>query len=261
MTRLSSSALALALVVPAVWAAAQDRPARFSDAAAGEALPAGWRQLELKGARRPTQWRLVEDGGSVALLGSADGGASLVYSPVVPGPDEDPVLRWRWKTAGTVAGSDLARRRGDDAAARVYVAFMWDPRLEGPWQRMVGPWQRLKYRLARARLGEMPPFAAIVYLWAHDEPVGWTAPNPSFERAVQIVLRNRKDPTGVWLDETRDATGDFRDWFGFDPPPISHIAVMVDTDDTHSATESWFGDLVFAEQQRTPGGAGGSESD
>ncbi len=86
---------------------------------------------------------------------------------------------------------------------------------------------------------------ALVYTWAHSEPVGWTAPNSRFERAVQVVLRSRDDPVGQWVEESRDVVADFRDWFGFDPPPISHVAFLVDADDTGGEARAWFGDLTF----------------
>jgi hypothetical protein len=245
---MAMSALALALAVSGASAVAQEGPARFSDAAAGAELPKSWRQLEFPGVKRPTHWRLVEDGESVVLSGSSVGGASLVYSATDLDPVATPVVNWRWKVASTVADGDLSTRKADDAAARVYIAFQWDPKLEGPWQKIVGPWQRMKYRLARSRYGEMPPFAAIVYVWSHNEPVGWTAANPSFERSIQVVKRTREDPTGIWVDESSNVVEDFRSWFGFDPPPVSHVALMVDTDDTDGETEAWFGDLVFTRE-------------
>jgi len=246
MPRLISRACIVLVAAVVSTAAAQEPPARFSSSTVGAELPKRWRHLELPGVKMPTQWRLVEDHGAVVLAGSADRSASLVYTPVDFDALATPIVHWRWKIASTLADSDLSTRKADDAAARVYIAFTWDPKLEGPWQKLVGPWQRLKYRLARSRFGDMPPFAAIVYVWGHQEPVGWTAPNPSFERSIQIVIRRRDDPKGVWVDEARDVVEDFRRWFGFDPPPVSHVAVMVDTDNTGGVAQAWFGDVGFS---------------
>lgn len=245
------------LVVSTIGAAAvstQD-PARFSGSQPGGPLPGGWTHLELRGVDRPTRWTLVEDQGSVVLNGSSDAGASLVFTAVDYDPVSTPIVRWRWKVAATVAEGDLAERKLDDAAARVYVGFKWDPSLEGPWRSLVGPWQRLKYLVARKRLGEMPPFAALVYVWAHGEPIGWTGSNPSFERSIQVVVRSKEDSVGLWQSESRDVAADFRAWFGFDPPPISHVAFLVDADDTGGEAQAWFGDVSFHPAKGGPAAA------
>ncbi len=217
----------------------------FAAAAAGPSLPVGWRHLELRRGGRITHWKLVEDDGVVVLNGCAEAGASLVYSAVELEPAANPVVHWRWKIAATVADSDLRSRTADDAAARMFVAFRWQPSLPGPWQQLVGPWQRLRYRLASSRLGEMPPFASLVYVWADREPRGLIVPSPRYERVVQVVVRSGDDPAGEWLSEARNVVADFRSWFGFDPPPISHVAFLVDSDDTGGHARAWFGDLAF----------------
>jgi len=249
MSRLIPCVFAALVAVATAVVFAQEAPVRFSSTSAGAELPERWRHFELHGVKRPTEWQLVEDGGAIVLHGTSDRGASLIYSAVDLDPGVTPVVNWRWKIASHLADSDLSNKRTDDAAARVYIAFRWDPHLEGPWQKIVGPWQRMKYRLAKSRYGEMPPFAAMVYIWGNNEPAEWTAANPSFERAIQVVVRTHDDSAGVWFDESRNVVEDFRRTFGFDPPPISHVAFMVDTDNTNGAAEAWFGDIRFSSEE------------
>lgn len=233
----------------------EDRPvvdvAAFSDHAAGDPLPDAWRHFELPHVQRPTHWQLVADDGDVVLSATADGGASMVYTSLDLDPQHFRRLSWRWKVATTRTGARLDCKHHDDAAARVYVGFRWDPALSGPWQDVVGGWQRWRYRMAARKLGEMPPFAAVVYTWADAEPVGWTGANPRFQRAVQVVLRSAEDPLGEWAEESRDVVDDFRAWFGFDPPPISHVALLADADDLGGHLEARFGDITLAAAPET----------
>lgn len=233
----------LLIAATAVAAAAEPPvPPAFSAGEVGSP-PTGWRELRFDSVEHPTSYRVVTDGGERVLEAASHNGASLLYAAVDLDPARVERVAWRWKVERPTAGARLDRRRHDDAAARVYVAFLWDPGLAGPWQRLVGPWQRLAYRMATRKHRQPLPFAAICYVWADAEPPGTVLPNPSYERSVQVVLRGPSDPVGAWVAEERDARADFVAWFGFEPPPVSHLAVMTDSDDTGGAAVARYGDL------------------
>jgi hypothetical protein len=234
--------LAVAAAVAVVSAGGTDGPVApvpFSNAVRGGPLAIGWSLFDFPSVERRTDYHLTTpDAGPVVLAAHSRDAAALLWSPVGGSLSGATTLRWRWRVDRTLDGSDLTAKRRDDAAARVYVGFAYRPEL-------VGRWQRLRYRLAAVHFGEMPPYAAMVYTWAHAESVGSRFASPHLERAITVVLRNSDDPADEWVDETRDVRADFRDWFGFEPPPLSHVAVMTDTDDTHGEATAWYGDLVL----------------
>lgn len=244
LRRCSLAAGLAAVAVLVVGAADPDtaepvRPAPFSASPASGALPPGWSLLDFPSVERPTLYRLATaDSQPTVLAAHSRDAAALLWSPVDPSLSGATTMRWRWKVDRTLDGADLARKRCDDAAARVYVGFAYRPKL-------VGRWQRLRYRLAAMHYGETPPYAAMVYTWADREAVEARFASPHLERAITVVVRNESDPAGEWVEECRDVRADFRDWFGFEPPAVSHIAVMTDTDDTHGETTAWYGDLVL----------------
>ncbi len=237
-----AAGVAAAAVLATLARGAQDEPVRpvpFSAAPASGALPSGWSLFDFPSVDRQTLYRLEAcDSERTVLAARSRNAAALLWSPVDDSLAGATTLRWRWKIERTLVGGDLTSTRRDDAAARVYVGFAYRPGL-------VGGWQRLRYRLAAMHFGEMPPYAAMVYTWADREEVGSRFASPHLERAITVVARNAADPAGRWVDEVHDVRADFRDWFGFEPPPVSHVAVMTDTDDTHTEATAWYGDLVL----------------
>ncbi len=52
-------------------------------------------------------------------------------------------------------------------------------------------------------------------------------------------------PARGWRSERRNLLDDYRKAFGEDPPRVSGVAIMTDTDNTGESVTSWYGDVVF----------------
>ena len=230
----------LALVIAA--AAAADATTleigAFSRQAAGGDPPAGWQPLTFPGVARHTVYRLVADGGQTVLRADANASASGLIRRVAVDPNAYPVLVWRWKVAAPVAAAAGTGRQSDDYAARVYVAFEYDPA-------RVSALNRAKYALNRFLYGEYPPHAGLSYVWASGLAPGTVMASPYSDRVRIIVVRSDGADAGRWLDETRNVLADYRRAFGEEPPAISGVAVMTDADDTGTSATAWFGDIVL----------------
>jgi hypothetical protein len=232
------AALLLACALPAVADAATLDVAPFSRMQEGGAIGDGWQPLAFRNISRGTGYALVRDGGAVVVRADADASASgLVYrldAPLAPRPR----LAWRWKVADVVAGGDPRRKDGDDYAARVYVTFRYDPG-------RVSALERAKYGLAKQVNGEYPPHAGLAYVWDARLPVGTILPNAYTDRVRMIVVRSGTAEAGRWVEESRDVLEDYRRAFGEEPPPVSGVAVMTDTDQTGARATAWYGDVRF----------------
>jgi hypothetical protein len=191
------------------------------------------------GGIRPTTWASLEDGGEAVLLATAERAASLRWAPVALAAVARPLLRWRWRVDALPARGDLRARRTDDAGARVYVGFRYSPE-------MVPIGQRIAYWAARRRHGEYPPYAGVAYVWAAAPAAGTVLIHPEYPRLLEVVVRAGGDGLGAWHDEERDPVADYVAAFGTQPPPLSHVAVMSDADDTRDRAAARFSDLVLA---------------
>ena len=115
--------------------------------------------------------------------------------------------------------------------------------------RPVGFFEQAQYEAARLIYGEYPPIAAVNYIWASKSPVGTMVPNPSTDRAQMIVIESGTEKIGQWVRESRNLYEDYQKAFDDDPPLISGVAVMTDTDDTQESAVAYYGDIVFKKSQ------------
>ena len=132
----------------------------------------------------------------------------------------------------------MTTKRGDDYAARVYVAVRL-PASSMSWG------TRAKLALARAIYGGHVPDAAISYVWDNRHPVGTRRASAYTDRAQMIVLRSGSGEAGAWVTERRDVLDDVTRAFGTGDARADLLAVAADTDYTGERVRSGFADLHF----------------
>ena len=60
-----------------------------------------------------------------------------------------------------------------------------------------------------------------------------------------IVVETGSTKLNTWITEERNVYEDYTRAFGQDPPMISGVAIMTDTDNTGESAEAYYGDIVF----------------
>ena len=211
---------------------------RFSAASEGSAPPAGWQPLEFKKIPRHTSYTLVRDGEGVVVEAKSEASASGLVRPMRIDPKEWPVVVWRWKISNLIDKADVGTKSGDDYPARIYITFEYDPA-------RLGFLERAKFEAVKLLYGEYPPIAAINYIWEGRVPVGEIVSNAYTDRVKMIVVESGGTELGRWKEERRDVLADYRRAFGEDPPAISGVAIMTDTDNTGESAVARYGDIVF----------------
>jgi hypothetical protein len=211
----------------------------FAPPADPTAPPAGWDALTFARVPRPTRYTVVLDGDRWVLRAESEGGASGLYHPLDLDPRVYRTLSWRWKVDGVLARSDPRRQEGDDYAARVYVAYRYEPR-------SAGLWERSRFAAYRLIYGRYPPGLALNYVWESRLPPGTVLDNAYTARAKIVVARSGAAEAGRWVTETRDIYEDFRRIVGSEPPRIVGIALMTDTDDTGERAVAHYDALTLA---------------
>ena len=205
---------------------------RFSGASAGSALPADWQPLTFKKVRAHTTYNLVQHSGTVVVEAVAIASASGMVRRLRVDIKAYPVLEWRWNIANILRNSDLRRKSGDDYPARIYVTFENDPSQAS-----------IADRMARALYGADLPHSGLNYVWDSKAAVGTMVSSAYTDRLKMIVVESGSDKLNQWLSERRNVYQDYKAAFGEEPPMLSSVAIMSDTDDTGESARAFYGDI------------------
>jgi hypothetical protein len=116
----------------------------------------------------------------------------------------------------------MRNKKTDDQAAQVYVLFPKFPAAVNT--RLVG------------------------YIWENLTPKDLHVTSRKSSNTRYVVLQNGTDPLGQWVLEKRNVFQDYRKLFGEEPPQVGGVTLMIDSDDTKSTAESYFGVLHFEKQ-------------
>lgn len=211
---------------------------RFSAATEGVTLPDGWKPLTFKKIERHTRYEVVKDGSTSVVKAVSEASASGLTKAVTIDPREYPIVRWRWKVENLLQKSDVTRKDGDDYPARLYITFAYE-------SDKVSLGRKLKYKAGRALFGDIP-IAALNYIWDGRSPVGTVVDNAFTDFAKMIIVQSGAQRIGSWVEEERNVYLDYKLAFGEEPPAISGIAIMSDTDNTKERAVAYYGDIVFA---------------
>jgi hypothetical protein len=239
--------LALALTIsPITLAETQETlpVGTFSLAQPGTIFPPGWKPLTFGKIPNHTQYDLVKDGDAIVVKAVSNQSSSGMTREIQIDPKEFPVIEWRWKVANILKKGNVHEKSGDDYPARLYITFEYD-------SSKVGFFEKAKYETAKLIYGQYPPIGAINYIWESKSPIGTMVPNPYTNRVNMIVIESGETRLNEWITEERNVFEDYRKAFGEDPPKISGVAIMTDTDNTKESAVAYFGDIVFKKSVRS----------
>jgi DUF3047 family protein len=210
----------------------------FSESQPGKIFPTGWEPLTFEKIPTHTQYTLVKDEDQVVIKAVSYHSSSGLTRKISIDPRQYPVVQWRWKVENTLKNGDVTEKSGDDYPARLYITFEYD-------SKKVGLFEKAKYEAAKLLYGEYPPIGAINYIWESKSPIGTIVPNPYTDRVQMIVVESGQSRLNEWITEERNVYDDYLKAFGQNPPKISGVAIMTDTDNTQENATAYFGDIVF----------------
>ena len=210
----------------------------FSAETAVNPLPAHWKPLNFKNIERHTRYRLIEENGRIVLKAVANASASGLIRKIAIDPRKYPIVQWRWKVANILKNGNVYQKKGDDYPGRIYIVFEYD-------SGSLGFVERVKYEIVKMLYGEYSSLASINYIWSSNAPLGLVVPNPYTDLSMMVVVQSGNKDLNKWVDEERNIYEDYRNAFKDEPPMISGVAIMTDTDDTGESATAYYGDIVF----------------
>jgi hypothetical protein len=216
---------------------------QFSSALASETLPKGWEPLTFKKIPRHTLYSLVKDKEGTVVKAVSEASSSGMAKEMSVNPREYPFIEWKWNAKNLLKKGDVSRKDGDDSPARLYVTFAFDPS-------RVNVFKRFLYEAIKLIYGRYPPLGAVNYIWDSRAPVGTMLPNAYTDQVMMFVLENSPARLNMWITEQRNVYEDYKRAFGQEPPMISGVAIMTDTDNTGESAEALYGDIIFLKAAR-----------
>jgi len=214
---------------------------KFSGFSPDGAIPGQWQPLTFKNINEHTTYRPVVENGNTVILAESNASASGLIRQIRIDPREYPWITWRWKISNIFEKGDVTQKKGDDYPARIYITFEYDPD-------KLNFFEKAKYQAARLIYGQYPPHGAINYIWESKAPRETIVPNPYTDRVKMIVVESGDEYAGVWRDEKRNIYEDYKKAFNEEPPMISGVAVMTDSDNTGESAFAYYGDILFMKQ-------------
>ena len=181
-------------------------------------IPDGWKGQTWGSPKY--EFRIVTQGGRKALHLKSQNDSSTISKEIKVDVKSHPVLQWSWQAVTRPKGGDARKSATDDQAAQLYVTF---PRF--PSQ-------------VRSRI--------ISYLWDTSAPAGAVFKSEKTGLVTYVVVRSGPGDLGKWITESRNVLEDYQKIYG-EPPAeeVGAISISIDSNDTRSSAESYFGEILF----------------
>lgn len=242
---LAALTLTLSALPARLLAADKDAPSAariplFSTKAVGS-VPREWAFQALRGVKHETKYAYVHDDAlnATVLEALADAAAGALTYRFDGDAQVSSILRFKWRPGNLLASSDPKSKAGDDYVARIYITFATDPE-----RASLG--EKTENAIANAVYGQIPPHAALSYVFTHKARQGEIITSPFTKRVKKIVVDADPESVGKWKSFTRDIYDDYKRAFGEEPTRISGIAIMVDTDNTGEKASARFADITLS---------------
>jgi hypothetical protein len=219
MTRFVLLVFLLALAVSA-WAADVVLEDWKGQKLGAKGIPDGWQGGQTWGL--PQYDMTIEDNDGQRVVHLRSKIESSTVSKDIKGKidlKETPILEWSWKAVTLPRGADSRKKNTDDQAAQLYVS-----------------WPRFPQAVRSQIIG---------YIWDTSAPAGSFVKSQKTGMVTYVVVRSGPTDLGKWLTERRNVADDYRKIYGEQPDGPGAISIAIDSDDTTSSAESYFGRILF----------------
>lgn len=194
------------------------------------------------GNKNPTTYTsATNDNGEAIIKATSNNSISSVKVELNAMPQDFPIIEWEWKIKSVLESGDVTKKNGDDYAARIYITFDY-PVSDLSFG------DKIKYRFYKTFTSFDVPTRALNYVWANKADIGSIHPNPYTDWVQIIAVESGNEKAGTWQPEKRNLLKDYREVFGEDPPAITGIQIMTDSDNTGEYAEAAYGKIILRKE-------------
>jgi hypothetical protein len=181
-------------------------------------IPDGWKGQNWGSPKY--DFGIATQGGRKAIHLKSANDSSTISKEVKVDVKTWPIVQWSWQVVSLPKGGDARKSATDDEAAQIYVTF---PRFPSA---------------VRSRI--------ISYIWDTTAPVGSIFKSEKTGLVTYVVVRSGPADLGKWLTESRNVLEDYKKIYGEAPAEdVGAISIAIDSNDTNSTAESYFGEIFF----------------
>lgn len=208
----------------------------FSRAVPGAGVPAGWEPYIIHPRKKHTRYEVSLDNGEPVLQATSKGSASGLWARLDVDPAVTPIVQWRWRTEAHLDQADNTDPAREDAPVRLILAFDGD-------KASLPVRDQMFFERARLFAGVDMPYATLMYIWGHGQPLEAIFPSPHTSRVQKIVVCNDGTGTREWHRLRRNIIDDYRRAYGRPPGRLVGVAILTDTDNTDGSITAYYGDI------------------
>lgn len=184
--------------------------------------------------------------GDAIIIAESNNSISSVKVEVQADVQEFSILEWSWKIDSILESGDVTKKDGDDYAAKIYITFDY-PVSELSFG------DKIKYRFYKTFTRFDVPTRALNYIWANKAKVGSIHSNPYTDWVKMIAVESGNEKAGTWQTEQRNILKDYMQAFGEEPPAITGIQIMTDSDNTGETAKAYYGKIILRKKTAETG--------
>jgi len=186
----------------------------FEETSGSNGVPLGW---ELKERKGDAEFKILkENNETIAYFKSVSASFSL-EKPLQIDPIKYPYIYWSWKVIRLPVGGDVRLKKKNDQAAQLLIAFEGKKIISYVWDTSA-------------------PEGTIT-----DESIGW----PINAQIKIIVVKSGSTDLNKWVSFNRNIVEDYKKLYNESPPFIKGVRVQINTQNTKTIAESFFGKIVL----------------
>jgi hypothetical protein len=208
-------------------------------------VPEGWELLAYLGKAK-NDMSLIKEGKRAVLHVKSLNSASALLKRIDVDPESFPILVWRWKVNRTVGMAIESRKDRNDSSARVRVIFgngQTKSVEENPGVKKI-----IKYLGVKVPRMEPAGFK-IDYIWGNHTPKGKIIDYPGSRNHKVVIVERGNTRANQWIWEKQNLIEDFRQMFKVNPPKLTGIVVLSDTDQTNEGVEACYSSIVLMQPE------------
>lgn len=209
-----------------------------------DSIPKGWELLTYHRTAKNEMSLITEEKRTVLRVKSL-GSTSALLKRLDVDIRKFPILVWAWKIDRVVGMAIENQIDRNDSAARIRVIF--GKEREKP-QPIPPKMEEFLKSLGIQRAATEPSGYKIDYIWGNRVAKGKAFDYPGSRNHMIVVMETGNTWANRWVWEQRNLLEDYRQFFHRDPPGLSGIVVLTDTEQTNEGVEAWYSSVVLMSQ-------------